>query len=116
LQASNGFNCRVGDSDIVKFGATNIISHKDVYMNDCHISNLKSPASASDAATKGYVDTRIPPSTAQFQSLLADVSGNYYVTNTPDISQISNSLTTRQFDDLPTDCMQHSLLVYRQKD
>jgi hypothetical protein len=102
LQTSNGFNCRVGDSDIVKFSASNIMFHKDVYMNNCHISNLKPPASASDAATEGYVDARIPPSTAQFQSLLADASGNYYATSTPDISHISNSLTTRQFDDLPT--------------
>jgi hypothetical protein len=102
LQTSNGINYKVADGDIVKFSASNIMFHEDVYMDDCHISNLKSPASASDAATKGYVDTRIPPSTAQFQSLLADASGNYYAASTPDTSQISNSLPTRQFDDLPT--------------
>jgi hypothetical protein len=100
LQTSNGFNCRIGDSDTVKFNDSNIMFYRDIYMNDCHISNLKPQASASDAATNGYVDTRIPPSTTQFQSLLADASGNYYATSTPDISHISTSLTTRQFDDL----------------
>jgi hypothetical protein len=76
LQTSNGFNHRTGDSDIVKFSASNIMLHRDIYMDNCHISNLKPPASASNAATKGYVDTRISLSTTPFQSLLADASGN----------------------------------------
>jgi hypothetical protein len=103
LQTSNGFNCRIGGGDIVKFSASNIMFHRDIYMDDCHISNLRPPASASEAATKGYVYTRIPPSTAQLQSLLADASGNYYATSTPDISHINTSLTTRQFDNLPSE-------------
>ena len=104
LQTSNGFHCRIGDSDIAKFSSSNIIFDRDVFMSDCHVTNLKEPVNERDAVTKKYVDRLLPSSTpgVYFQSLYGDGNGNYLVTDTPDISGISLSLTDAQFDRLPT--------------
>jgi hypothetical protein len=59
LQTSNGFNCRAGDSDTVKLNASNIIIHRDIYLDDFQVRKLKEPNADDDAETKGYVDRTV---------------------------------------------------------
>jgi hypothetical protein len=42
-------------SDIVKFNASSIIIHRDIYLDDCQIRKLKEPNADDDAAAKRYV-------------------------------------------------------------
>jgi hypothetical protein len=60
LQTTDGFLCRRGGNDVIRFGKASTDSRIDVYqdivMNQHYIADLHDPGSAKDAANKIYVD------------------------------------------------------------
>jgi hypothetical protein len=68
LQATDEILLRIGDSDIAKFNTSNIIVHRDMYMDECHISNLRDPDGDGGAVNKRYVDSLMKSSTPNITS------------------------------------------------
>src|SRR5688572_24979270 len=60
LQTTDGFLCKHGEHDIIRFGKSSTDRRTELYqnitMNDKYISDLHDPVEAQDAATKNYVD------------------------------------------------------------
>ena len=60
LQTTDGFLCKHGEHDIIRFGKSStdrrIELYQNITMNEKYISDLHDPAEAQDAATKNYVD------------------------------------------------------------
>src|SRR5688572_16595688 len=60
LHTTDGFLCKLGENDIIRFGKSSTDRRTELYqnitMNDKYISDLHDPAEAQDAATKNYVD------------------------------------------------------------
>jgi len=60
LQTTDGFLCKLGENDIIRFGKSSsdrrIELYENIVMNDKYIVNLHDPTEAQDAATKNYVD------------------------------------------------------------
>ena len=60
LQTTDGFLCKQGEVDVVRFGKSStdhrIELYQNITMNEKNIVNLHDPAEAQDAATKNYVD------------------------------------------------------------
>ena len=60
LETTDGFLCKHGEHDIIRFGKSStdrrIELYQNIVMNDKYIVNLHDPAEAQDAATKNYVD------------------------------------------------------------
>jgi len=62
LQSTDGFLCRQGDHDIMRFGSAlgrRVESFQDIVMNGKYIVDLHDPAEAQDSATKKYVDNSL---------------------------------------------------------
>jgi hypothetical protein len=68
LQATDGTVLRIGNSDIAKFNSSNIIFQRDMYMDECQISNLRDPNSDNDAVNKKYVDSLMKTSAPNITS------------------------------------------------
>ena len=60
LQTTDGFLCKQGENDIIRFGKSStdrrIELYQNITMNEKYIVDLHDPAEAQDAATKNYVD------------------------------------------------------------
>ena len=60
LQTTDGFLCKQGEHDIIRFGKSSTDRRTELYqnitMNEKYIVDLHDPAEAQDAATKNYVD------------------------------------------------------------
>src|SRR5688572_19142139 len=60
LQTTDGFLCKHGEHDIIRFGKSSTDRRTELYqnitMNEKYISDLHHPVEAQDAATKKYVD------------------------------------------------------------
>src|SRR5688572_11012940 len=60
LQTTDGFLCKQGEADVVRFGKSStdrrIELYQNITMNEKYISDLHDPTEAQDAATKNYVD------------------------------------------------------------
>ena len=60
LQTTDGFLCKHGENDIIRFGKSSTDRRTELYqnitMNEKYIVDLHDPAEAQDAATKNYVD------------------------------------------------------------
>ena len=60
LQTTDGFLCRYGGHDVMRFGINSddrrMHAHSDIVMNGNFIGKLRNPNSAQDAATKNYAD------------------------------------------------------------
>src|SRR5688572_25656009 len=60
LQTTDGFLCKLGNQDIIRFGKSStdrrIELYQNIMMNEKYIVNLHDPAEAQHAATKNYVD------------------------------------------------------------
>ena len=60
LQTTDGFLCKHGETDIIRFGKSStdrrIELYQNIVMNEKYIVDLHDPAEAQDAATKNYVD------------------------------------------------------------
>jgi hypothetical protein len=63
LQSIEGFLCKVGTENIIRFGKSSSDHKIDVYqdfvMNQKSITDLKDPANAQDASTRNYVDNAL---------------------------------------------------------
>ena len=126
LQTTNGFLCKSGGNDVIRFGKSSTDNRTDVYqdivMNQHFIADLCDPASAQDAATKNYVDTRVGPlaraiamnaftigtalTKLQYNSKTFDLTNSYNTTTyrfTPNVAgyysvtaniQVTSTLTT----------------------
>src|SRR5688572_16615722 len=60
LETTDGFLCKHGEHDIIRFGKSStdrrIELYQNIVMNEKYISDLHDPDEAQDAATKNYVD------------------------------------------------------------
>ena len=63
LQTTDGFLCKQGENDIIRFGKSStdrrIELYQNIVMNEKYIVDLHDPAEAQDAATKNYVDNSL---------------------------------------------------------